>query len=357
MKLILTSGFLGAGKSTAIVSAAKLLLSQQKKVAVITNDQGDQQVDGTYVKSFGIPTREVSNGCFCCNYHQLDAHLESLEYDDQPDFIFAEAVGSCTDLIATVSKPLCNQRKDLEIVIAVFADVELLLSMIEGRTTLIEESVRYIYKKQLEEADLLILNKVDLLDAHQLEKVDAFIKSEYPDKVILQQNSLTAEGISTWMEAVKNITGEKRNSLAIDYDIYGDGESKLAWLDKSITVITTDGNAIDVISQIITSIFDQIQSNRIFIGHLKFLVETDTTKEKVSFTTTHTNAKVTLNKHETNFVKLLINARVQTNPEAVEKLVDGILVNAEMRTGCTIANYRWAVFNLEYPRPIHRIDL
>jgi Ni2+-binding GTPase involved in maturation of urease and hydrogenase len=357
MKLILTSGFLGAGKTTAIVSAAKLLLSQQKKVAVITNDQGEQQVDGSYVKSFGIPTREVSNGCFCCNYHQLDAHLESLEYRDQPHIIFAEAVGSCTDLIATVSKPLCVQREDLEIVIAVFADVELLLSMIEGRTTLIEESVRYIYKKQLEEADLLILNKVDLLEAHQLKKVDAFIKSEYPDKVILQQNSLTAEGISTWMEAIENFTCKKRNSLAIDYDIYGNGESKLAWLDKSITVITTDGNAIDVVSQIITSIFDQIQSNRIFIGHLKFLVETDTAKEKISFTTTHTNAKVTLSKQETNFVNLLINARVQTNPEAVGELVDSILVNAEMRTGCTIANYRGSVFSLEYPRPIHRIDL
>lgn len=357
MKFILTGGFLGSGKTTAIVAAAQLLLSQHKKVAVITNDQGDQQVDGGFVKSFDIPTREVSNGCFCCNYYQLDAHLESLQYQDQPNIIFAESVGSCADLIATVAKPLSSLREDLEIVITIFADAELLLSMIEGRATFTEESIRYIYKKQLEEADLLILNKTDLLEPHQLTKVDALIQSEYPGKIILHQNSLTKEGITSWLNALENFKPEKRASLAIDYNIYAEGESKLAWLDKSITVITTQGNAMDVVSRIIGSIFGQIQSNRFVIGHLKFLVETESTKEKISFTTTSTSADVTLKKQDSNFVKLLINARVETNPEALEKLVDGILIKIEETCGCTIASYRWSVFRPEYPRPIHRIDL
>ena len=78
MKLVLAGGFLGSGKTTAIVSACRQLISQKKRVGVITNDQGDQQVDSAFVRGYGIPVREVANGCFCCNYDQLDTHLRSL---------------------------------------------------------------------------------------------------------------------------------------------------------------------------------------------------------------------------------------------------------------------------------------
>ena len=101
MKLILLGGFLGSGKTTAIVNAARILMRTGKKVAIITNDQGDQQVDSAYVRSMDIPVKEVANGCFCCNYQQLDNHIEELK-ENNPDIIFAESVGTCTDLIATI---------------------------------------------------------------------------------------------------------------------------------------------------------------------------------------------------------------------------------------------------------------
>jgi Ni2+-binding GTPase involved in maturation of urease and hydrogenase len=92
MKLFLVGGFLGSGKTTAIVNACQHLIKKDQRVAVITNDQGDQQVDSAFVKSFGIPAAEVANGCFCCNYDQLDKHIHSFIKDIQPDIIFAESV-------------------------------------------------------------------------------------------------------------------------------------------------------------------------------------------------------------------------------------------------------------------------
>ena len=86
MKLILLGGFLGSGKTTAIVKAARILMREGKRVAIITNDQGDQQVDSAYVKSLDIPARQVPNGCFCCNYQQLDDHIAELKQTD-PDII------------------------------------------------------------------------------------------------------------------------------------------------------------------------------------------------------------------------------------------------------------------------------
>lgn len=121
MKLVLVGGFLGSGKTTAIVHASQQLLKQNKKVAIITNDQGDQQVDSALVTSLSIPTREVSNGCFCCNFKQLETHLLSIAEKDKPEIIFAESVGSCTDLIATIAKPLNQLRPEIEVAISIFA--------------------------------------------------------------------------------------------------------------------------------------------------------------------------------------------------------------------------------------------
>src|SRR6478752_5808132 len=144
MKIALVGGFLGSGKTTAIVHACQQLMAHGKKAGVVTNDQGDQQVDSAFVKTFGIPIREVANGCFCCNYDQLDAHLQSLIKQDQPDIIFAESVGSCTDLIATLAKPFNQLKPELAVSISIFADADMLCAILEGRSSFLEESVLYI---------------------------------------------------------------------------------------------------------------------------------------------------------------------------------------------------------------------
>ena len=356
MKLVLVGGFLGSGKTTAIVGACQQLMLEHKKVAVITNDQGEQQVDSAFVKSFDIADKEVINGCFCCNYDQLDGHIASLTEKDQPDIIFAESVGSCTDLIATIAKPLNKFRPEIEVVISIFADADLLASLFEGRSMFLEESVRYIYKKQLEEADLLIINKSDLLTSTQLIAVDALLKSEYPGKTILHQNSLIQKDISEWIKRLQQFTSSaKRRSIEVDYDVYGEGESKLAWLDKRIEVNTTHEDAVLVSSHIISAIFNQIQEHHFTIGHLKFFMESEEWSEKISFTSTSSQADIKLTEHKTNCVTLLINARVQTEPDNLERIVNNAIAKTEQVYGCSIVHDKLASFKPGYPTPTHRM--
>jgi G3E family GTPase len=78
MKIHLLSGFLGSGKTTAIQNACNELRKNQKKVGVITNDQGISLVDGSFFEHLKIPGRQVVNGCFCCNYNDLDHGVQSL---------------------------------------------------------------------------------------------------------------------------------------------------------------------------------------------------------------------------------------------------------------------------------------
>lgn len=232
----------------------------------------------------------------------------------------------------------------------------MLISLLDGRSSFIEESVRYIYKKQLEEADLLILNKTDLITAQQLSNIDGILKSEYPGKIILHQNSFTQQDISRWLEVLREFTESSiRTSLIIDYDLYGEGESKLAWLDKSITIHTSNGDAIRVAAKIIGFIFDQIQILGLVIGHLKFFLETTHYHEKISFTTTSTSADIKLKDLETDYVTLLINARVETEPDTLENLIDEILIGVQRMYGCDIVAGKWTAFRPGYPRPTYRL--
>jgi Ni2+-binding GTPase involved in maturation of urease and hydrogenase len=357
MKLVLTGGFLGSGKTTAIVGAARLLLSENKKVTVITNDQGEQQVDSAFVKSFGIPALEVSNGCFCCNYQQLDTHLQALSESDQPDIIFAESVGSCTDLIATVVKPLAKFKPHLDVVITIFADAVLLNRMIEGKALFQNDSVRYIYRKQLEEADVLILNKSDLISRSELDRVYETVQSEYSSKVALHQNSLDTNDIAAWLKCIQKFSSEGRcASMVVDYERYGDGESRLAWLDKSFEIDAPMYNAVVATRWIIRHVVNRIQSHHLPIGHLKFFIEGLSGNEKISVTSTSSSSDVKLTLPEVQSVKVLINARIETQPVLLQKIVDETIADATQRFGCGIRLGKWSAFKPGFPKPVYRID-
>ncbi|HMK16767.1 MAG TPA: GTP-binding protein [Chitinophagaceae bacterium] len=356
MKLFLVGGFLGSGKTTAIVNACQHLIKKDQRVAVITNDQGDQQVDSAFVKSFGIPAAEVANGCFCCNYDQLDKHINSFIKDTQPDIIFAESVGSCTDLVATVAKPFVREMSGCSVVISVFADAALFLSLIEGRVNFISENIQYIYKKQLEEADVLVINKIDLLSPEEVAAINRHLENEFPGKTILYQNSFEENNIEKWMNALEQFEPSDRASLDIDYDLYADGEAQLAWLDESMTIVSSQKNSITIAKEIISQIDHDIKENKLTIGHLKFFIETESWKKKISVISSLPLSFYSPEEKDTVQAHLLINARVETEPEVLQQIVNDTLKQMVQKHDCNIMVEKWSAFKPAYPKPLHRIS-
>jgi len=358
MKVILVGGFLGSGKTTGIVTACQLMKAENRTFAVITNDQGDQQVDRAYVESLRIESKEVSNGCFCCNYNQLDQHLQQLTRTTAPEFIFAEAVGSCTDMLATVVRPLKKFNPEISTQLCVFLDAELLTAVLENKASFISESVRYIYKKQIEEAEVLIINKTDRITAAQQLVLRDILANEYPASQLLFQNSLDANSSNTWINLIKgDDQPSDRRSPEIDYEIYGKGEAGLAWVDKSLTLTLTthDNDAPRVVRALIGRIFDQLQEQRLVIGHLKFFLDSSSGNQKISFTTTSTSSTVTVSLPDTQRIQLMINARVQTSPAGLLAIVDAAIEWASSRFQCRIENGNTAAFAPGFPKPTYRM--
>ncbi|HEV2478440.1 MAG TPA: GTP-binding protein, partial [Puia sp.] len=286
VKLFFVGGFLGSGKTTAIVQAARHLLEQGQKVGVITNDQGAQQVDTQFIKAHRIPSGEVTNGCFCCRYDELEKNMESLQKLEQTEVIFAESVGTCTDLAATVVNPVLSFNPGrYDIVLSIYADIRLLVKFLQDGRSVFYDNVSYIYEKQLREADIIVANKVDLLSEKQLDMARKLIRSAYRGKLVLFQNSLLEDSVQRWLAACFIINNSSlRPSLEIDYAIYGAGEAELAWLDEEIGIVADDNSAATAAQILCRKLYDKIIGGGHLIGHLKFLVDDGEKQKKISFT-------------------------------------------------------------------------
>ena len=242
-RYIMIGGFLGAGKTTAVGKLAQHLTGQGLKVGLITNDQASGLVDTKMLRSQGFATEEIAGGCFCCRFNSLVDAASKLNEETRPDVFIAEPVGSCTDLVATVTYPLRRMYgNDFTI-----APLSVLVDPVRARRVLgLEEGggfsskVVYIFKKQLEEADVIVMGKSDLLDQSQQDELKAALKAAFPKATVMVTSSREGTGLQPWFQHLLDDQQGERTMMEVDYDVYADGEALLGWLNATITLKSSD---------------------------------------------------------------------------------------------------------------------
>lgn len=100
-------------------------------------------MDTHFLKLQGLTAVEVTDGCFCCNFDEFLDKINKLSELNMPDVILAEPVGSCTDLIATIYKPLkAKNIKSMEIKpFSVIADPKRLKTHLKKAQTFIRRLI------------------------------------------------------------------------------------------------------------------------------------------------------------------------------------------------------------------------
>ncbi len=347
--LHLVNGFLGSGKTTAIVAAARQHLARGQRVGVVTNDQGRYLVDTAFVRAQQLPVVQVAGGCFCCNYHDLAQVLERLQADARPDVIYAESVGSCADLVATVVQPL----RALEAggipptSLSAFADARLLLRRLRGQPLPFSDDVIYIWDQQLAEAELLVINKMDLLGEDDRRALQALAPARYPEKRLLLQSSLRAEDVAVWVQAIE--AGEAAPplaALALDYGRYGAGEQQLAWVDQAL-VIQTPQDVRPALSALLGALDEAVRRRGMPVGHIKLLARGDGRVAKLSLTAMGEADDRAALPPMGREIELLVNARVQGDAAALREAVTEALQAIGAAHGLT---WRWKAEQAFHPK-------
>src|SRR5512133_1979818 len=361
MQIHLVGGFLGSGKTTAIAAACKSLAVRKLTAGVITNDQGKYLVDTAFFDWQKIPAVQVPGGCFCCNYDDLISRFDQLERAVQPDVVFAEADGSCADLVATVLKPLNELGKSTggNVTLSIFTDTRLLSLYLEGEELPFSHKVMYVYGRQLEEAGLLILNKRDLVSPGKARQSLEEAYSRFPAKQIRLQNSLDSLQIDAWLDDLDAMSKRSTalDSLQIDYNRYSEGEAALGWLDTHILFnmpSTVDLRA--VIVDWIANLTGELRQRTIGVGHLKIMLKAGRTEARVSLTAGDTAGwRAQIPEMRGKELKALVNARMEAEPAVIRELVVRTAQAAAAKTQGQVEEKDTETLTPVYPKPKRRI--
>ncbi len=336
-RYIMIGGFLGAGKTTAMGRLARHLTDQGLRVGLITNDQAGGLVDTKIMRNQGFATEEIAGGCFCCRFNTLVEAAAKLNDTTKPDVFIAEPVGSCTDLVATVTYPL-RRIYGAEFTVA---PLSVLVDPIRARRILgledggnFSSKVAYIYKKQLEEADVIVVNKEELLaDAQRTELVDA-LETNFPNAFVVTASARNETGLAPWFDILAKETQGSHAAMEVDYEVYADGEALLGWLNATVTLKAEDEfDANGFLKSFAADIQTRLQAQGAEVAHLKMTYSPDDgiAGEIASVNLVRNDnvpeSGMTLDEPSTGG-QLIVNLRAETDPEnlisAVRASLDAI---------------------------------
>lgn len=360
-RYFMIGGFLGAGKTTAVAALAQRLVRDSLRVGLITNDQGSELVDTAMLRARGFATEEIAGGCFCCRFNSLVDAAGKLDAATRPDAFVAEPVGSCTDLVATVTYPLRRIYGDRFRVapLSVLVDpvrAEQVFGLAPARK--FSDKVLYIWRKQAEEADLLVITKTDLLDAARLERLRARLAEEFPGKDIVAVSVRTGAGVEAWFETVLGGEQVARAVMAVDYDLYAEGEALLGWLNATVAV---SGPSFDA-NALLRSLADDLRQRLgdAEIAHLKMTFSPDAGLgdiAAVSLVRSDYVPELSLTLDgPAESGQLILNLRAEADPADLRAAVEAAVAALPQRlTGLTARLEHAEQFRPGRPTPTHRV--
>jgi G3E family GTPase len=359
---VMIGGFLGAGKTTAMLRLADHVTARGRRVGLITNDQSQGLVDTSVVEAHGYPVQEITGGCFCCRFNSLTDAAEQLTRDARPDVFVAEPVGSCTDLRATVQYPLSRMYGDqfqiapLSVLVDPFRALRI-LGLEAGRS--FSPKVLYVYNKQLEEADLIVINKSDMITTAQGDRLSGALRERYPAADVLIVSARTGSGLEQWFERIVDSPLASRPAMEVDYDVYAEGEALLGWLNATARLTAAapfDGN--ELLHELARQIHAGVVLDGFEIAHLKMTLTPGEGSDIAALNLVRTDGQAELSHRladETTEGELIVNLRAEGDPDRLRAIVETALKSAAARLGADAAIVHCEHFRPGRPQPTHRL--
>lgn len=202
------SGFLGAGKTTLLNHV--LQNKEGLKVAVIVNDMSEVNIDAQLVEKAGSLSRteeklvELSNGCICCTLREdLMIEVEKLAKEDRFDYLLIESTGISEPIPVAQTFSFIDSEKGIDL--SAFSYIDCMVTVVDcfnffkdfSTTELLKDrsltdlegdyrTIVNLLTDQIEFANIIILNKTDLVSKETVELLEAMIRKLNPDAKLIR---------------------------------------------------------------------------------------------------------------------------------------------------------------------------
>ena len=281
-KYMIFSGFLGSGKTTAMIAMARALNKRVQKegepshVAIIANDLGAKNlVDADYTRTADVPIDEIPGDCICYITEDLVYHIDRLA-NAGAGVVVSDIPGCGVGALNHVYVTLKEQypgKYDLLPLVCLVDPMRLRMILPQKEDIHLPEEMRFLLNAQLAEADVIALNKIDLIDDEEREADMAFIREAYPDIPVMAISARTGEGIDELVDyLLSHEAPAEPRYLGTDTEEFDAAEAKMCWYNRRFFAEERDGKNLDfnaVIEDFMEGIRDGLIEVKRNVPHLK----------------------------------------------------------------------------------------
>jgi G3E family GTPase len=359
--LAIIGGALGSGKTTTIIEIGKKLTRDFKKeVVIVTNDQGEVLVDTKTAEDFGFVAAEVVRGCLCCKFKDFVKSASILLEKVNPDIILAEPVGSCADIPDAVCNPIQKHYKDKFKLAPLIILLDALTVLdYSKRNALLPPfwPAEYLYLMQVQQAEIIALNKIDLVEIEDLDPMLDYIKKLNERARIITFSAKTGEGIEEILETIVGKEHMPYSYPEVDYETYAKAEAELGWYNGSLEISSERKFDAQVfIEDLMLKVSENVSLVHGEIAHLKAHLATDAGFLKASIVMDRREVGLTggINKPVIKG-RMIINARARLDPENLRDATRNALDETIAKHGLKYKNLKEEFFRPSYPKPQYSI--
>ena len=334
-KFAVFSGFLGSGKTTTMIALTRYFTEKHGKAAMISNDLGHgvELADNKLARLSGVNASEITDNCICYVNELLARRLNDyfdngcvLVVSDIPGF----GVGALEHVYHGLTEKFPGQFALAPFTVLVEPKTVELLRRGGGG------DLRYLYHTQLVEADLIVLNKCDLLEEEQKTADLAWLEEHYPLAKTVAISALTGEGLEELSQAL--ITGEasmRRPDIGYGGKKFRAAMGKLSefYLQYRAVVCCDDFDGSAYLADRAENVREAVRACGFEIPHLKLLAwEPEGDYGKVDLIGTDRPAEIThcFTKPCTD-IAVLLNASAVCPADKLEETITGAAASVSER--------------------------